>query len=154
MPSFLSNSGATFHSSISSGAITQTRAILFYKCTTNTQCSLSSSPSRSQKHIQSPALRQPHLSVCFPVYLHPCCHYLLAEAIICLEQGASSALLCIRPHRVLNLNRCKPCCSDSPPPCYTLLYPFCFTAKMLRHERCFSAVPSIKKPPLFRWTSV
>lgn len=76
-------------------------------CTTNTHCSLSSFVSLSYNaHYCS---RTHHISVCFSVYLHLCCHYLLAEAIICLEQGASSMLLCIRPHWVLTLNCCKPC---------------------------------------------
>lgn len=97
----------------------------FYRiCKTNTQCSLCSFPSLSHKHSHSIYCSlAPHISVCFSLHLHLCCHYLLAEGIICLEQRASSVLLCIRPHCVLNLNCCKPCYTPNrcpPIPCCTL----------------------------------
>lgn len=110
------------------------------------------SRSFKQTHIQSTALR--HLiHLCAFQYLHLCCHYLLAEAIICLEHGASSVyLLFVCPCCVLNLNCCMPCYAANHCPAIaycTLMYSFPLS-NILLQQHCFSAVPSII-PSLCSW---
>lgn len=80
------------------------------------------SPFYTNPHVYSTALQHP-VYLYFSVYLHLYCHYLLAEAAICLRRGASSVLMLICPRCVLNLNCCMPCstakcCPDIP--CCTL----------------------------------
>lgn len=65
------------------------------------------------------------ICLCAMLYLSASCScHVLAEAIICLEPGASSALLFICPSCFLNANCCKPCFTASHWPDT----PFCFIA--------------------------
>lgn len=101
-------------------------------------------PLFSHKHsiYSSPT---PHISVCSSVYLHLCCHYLLTAAIICPEQGALSALMCICPHCVLNLNLHCP----NSALLYPVLYPFYFIASTLHILQCTLLIT-----PYFCWVKV